>query len=80
MADAVRLEALRRVYDETGSAVTALDGVTAGFAAGHVHRGDGTVRFRQEHAAAVRGRAGPADRGAGVHRRHGVDGHPARRR
>ena len=34
MADAVRLEALRRVYDETGSAVTALDGVTAGFAPG----------------------------------------------
>jgi putative ABC transport system ATP-binding protein len=34
MADAVRLEALRRVYDETGSAVTALDGVTAGFPPG----------------------------------------------
>jgi putative ABC transport system ATP-binding protein len=34
MADAVRLEALRRVYDETGSAVTALDGVTAGFGPG----------------------------------------------
>ena len=32
MTDAVRLEALRRVYDDTGSAVTALDGVTAGFA------------------------------------------------
>jgi putative ABC transport system ATP-binding protein len=34
MADAVRVEALRRIYDETGTAVTALDGVTAGFAAG----------------------------------------------
>ena len=32
MTDAVRLEALRRVYEDTGSAVTALDGVTAGFA------------------------------------------------
>jgi putative ABC transport system ATP-binding protein len=31
MTDAVRLEALRRVYDDTGSAVTALDGVTAAF-------------------------------------------------
>src|SRR3712207_6054756 len=32
MTDAVCLEALRRVYDDTGSAVTALDGVTAAFA------------------------------------------------
>ncbi len=31
MTDAVRLEALRRVYDDTGAAVTALDGVTASF-------------------------------------------------
>ncbi len=31
MTDAVRLEALRRVYDDTGSAVIALGGVTAGF-------------------------------------------------
>ena len=34
MTDAVRLEALRRVYDGSGSAVTALDGVTAGFPPG----------------------------------------------
>ena len=34
MTDTVRLEALVRVYDSTGSAVRALDGVTAGFAPG----------------------------------------------
>ncbi|MCA2219371.1 ABC transporter ATP-binding protein [Jidongwangia harbinensis] len=32
MSDAVRLEALRRIYDDTGTAVTALDGVSATFA------------------------------------------------
>ena len=34
MTDTVRLEALVRVYDSTGSVVRALDGVTAGFAPG----------------------------------------------
>jgi putative ABC transport system ATP-binding protein len=34
MADAVRLEGLRRVYDGIGNVVTALDGVTAAFAPG----------------------------------------------
>ena len=34
MTDTVRLEALVRVYDGTGSVVRALDGVTAGFAPG----------------------------------------------
>ena len=34
MTDAVRLETLCRTFDDTGTAVTALDGVTASFAAG----------------------------------------------
>jgi len=34
MTDAVRLESLSKTYDDTGTAVTALDGVTAAFAAG----------------------------------------------
>jgi putative ABC transport system ATP-binding protein len=34
MTDAVRLETLRKIYDDTGTAVTALDGVTASFGAG----------------------------------------------
>ena len=34
MTDAVRLETLHRTFDDTGTAVTALDGVTASFAAG----------------------------------------------
>jgi putative ABC transport system ATP-binding protein len=34
MTDAVHLETLYKTYDDTGTAVTALDGVTASFAAG----------------------------------------------
>jgi len=34
MTDAVRLETLYKTYDDTGTAVTALDGVTASFGAG----------------------------------------------
>ena len=37
---------------------------------GHLHRGDGALRLRQEHAAADRGRARPAHLRPGVHRRH----------
>ena len=49
----------------TGDAapVTALDGVTVDFARGHLHRRDGPVRLGQVHAAALRRRPRPADRG-----------------
>ncbi|SCL70792.1 hypothetical protein GA0070606_5516 [Micromonospora citrea] len=74
MTNVIRLESLLRTYD---GPVTALGGVTIGFAPGSLTAvigpsgsGSGT-----SIPAAVRGRPGTARRRAGVRRRHRADRH-----
>ena len=53
-----------KTYGKGASAVTALHEVSITLPRRQLHRGDGPVGVGQEHAAAVRRRAGPADRRA----------------
>ena len=59
----LRLDDVVRVFGRGEGAVRALDGVTLGFARGHVHRRDGAVGLRQVDAAPGRRRARPPHRG-----------------
>ena len=67
---AVRVEQLTRMYGAGRNQVTALAGIDVALPPGHLHRGDGALRLRQEHAAADRGRARPAHLRPGRRRRH----------
>ena len=57
-APAAQAVELRKVYGSGPTAVTALDGVSAAFPAGRVHRDHGPVRVRQVDLHALPGRPG----------------------